>query len=55
MKKENKMYLKIWLIRDFGMENLRKTRMKRIIMSGRGARKMDTQEAEETKSLSSKP
>lgn len=31
-------YLKIWLILDLGMENLRKTRMKRIIMSGLGAR-----------------
>ncbi len=34
-------YLKIWLIRDLGMENFRKTRMKRIIINGRGARRID--------------
>lgn len=34
-------YLKIWLIRDFGIENLRKTLMKRIIMRGLGDRRID--------------
>lgn len=34
-------YLKIWLILDFGIENLRKTLIKRIIMRGLGDRRID--------------
>lgn len=34
-------YLKIWLIRDFGIENLRKTLIKRIIIRGLGDRRID--------------
>lgn len=33
-----KTYLKIWLMRLFGIENFKKTRKNRIIISGRGAR-----------------
>lgn len=33
-------YLNIWLILDFGIENLRNTRRKRIIIKGLGALSM---------------
>lgn len=36
--------LKIWLILDFGIENFKKTLINRIIIKGRGARKMDKYE-----------